>query len=142
MHDQFFITTDAVILIDNKNIVLIKRQKEPFLDKLVLPGGHVDLDDKNTKTACARELEEEIGLLADEKDFELLMVLDKKERDPRPGRRVSVVYLVRVNKERIKNIKAGDDAKEIVIREIASLRPEEMGFDHYLAIEKVKEMIK
>ncbi len=132
---------DGVVVVDNQKILLIRRAHLPFMDKLVLPGGHVDETDKNTKYACARELEEEIGLQVLPEKLVFLTILDDINRDPRKPRLVSIAYRVDVSSEDIESCKAATDAREIILRDIQSIKPEEIGFDHYLAIEILQKQL-
>ena len=136
-------TADVVVTIGRTRVVLIKRAKEPFLDKDALVGGHFDETDTSSAHTGARELEEEIGLVVAEEDLELLCMLDAPDRDPRPdGRRVSTVWHVDFPDESVlKGCKPASDAKEIVIRDLASIREEDMAFDHYLAIKAVRRKL-
>lgn len=133
---KIYASTDVVVTINRQKIVLIKRVHPPFQDKLVLPGGFFEPDvDRDVLESCVREAGEEINLRAHFNRFELLTVLSKQGRDPRPwGPRISVVYWVDITKGEAKNLHAGDDAKEIVIRDLDSLTPDEIGFDHWNAI--------
>ena len=132
------LTTDALVVVGRK-VVLIRRAKAPFMDKLVLPGGHVE-ESETTREACIRELQEEIGLeVEDETRLTFRIVLDHPDRDPRPGRRVSVVYTLHLSK--MPELKAGSDAREIVVRKIDSLDPDEIGFDHWQAIKAYKQWL-
>ncbi|MFH1947038.1 MAG: NUDIX domain-containing protein [Candidatus Magasanikbacteria bacterium] len=137
---QILITTDALVTINNEKVVLIGRAKEPFMDKLVMPGGHVDLGDKSVAHACVRELEEEVGLKVDPEDLNFLMVLDGLDRDPRvDARRISIVYTVNIlDRSLLSGLQAATDAKEIFIKNIKDLKPEDMGFDHWLVVERVR----
>jgi len=130
------LTTDGLITIQKQKIVLIKRMKEPFLDKLVMPGGHVDDEDKNIASACARELEEEIGLKVNPEDLKLFTILDYPNRDPRPGKRISIVYHIDLDKEPV--LKADTDAKEVVLKNISDITADELGFDHWQAVKLLK----
>lgn len=130
------LTTDGLITIQNKKIILIKRAKEPFMDKLVMPGGHVDDSDTSVANACARELEEEIGLKINSSDLKLFTILDFPDRDPRPGKRISIVYHIDLEKEPV--LKADTDAKEVIIKNLDELSEVEVGFDCWQAIKLIK----
>lgn len=132
------LTVDILITIKRGKILLIKRRKEPFLDKLVLPGGHVEEHGLSLAEACAREAAEEIGFQVDISDLKLLTVLDEPNRDPRTGRRVSLVFHINLpDLSRIENCQAMSDAKSIHLRDIKKLRKIEIGFDHYKAIKLI-----
>lgn len=133
-----FFTVDILITIAKQEVVLISRTKAPFMDKLVLPGGHFEEDDEDLKSACAREALEEIGFVVDPKELNFFALLDDKDRDPRPDRRVSVVYHIDLcNRDRLRDCRAASDAKEIHIRKISSLSANDIGFDHYKAIKMI-----
>ncbi|MEK7158884.1 MAG: NUDIX domain-containing protein [Patescibacteria group bacterium] len=128
------------IAVQNGKVVLIKRGIPPFQDKLCLPGGHVDFDDQNTAFSACRELLEETNLCLTIGNFNFLTVLDSLSRDPRiDARRISIVYFAIVPPElSLEDCRASSDAKEIVIRDIASLTKKDMGFDHWEAIRILK----
>jgi len=130
---------DAVA-VQNGKVVLIKRGIPPFENKLCLPGGHVDNVDFSAAHAAGRELFEETTLLLRGNVFNFLTILDAPSRDPRmDARRISIVYFAIVPPEiSLDNLRASSDAKEIVIRDINSLKKEEMGFDHWEAIKILK----
>lgn len=131
-------TVDIAVTIGRKHIVLIERAKPPFMDKLVLPGGHVEPTDESFTSACAREALEEIGLVVRPEDLRFLMTIEGNS-DPRPGHRVSQVFTINFpTLEALGSCTASSDAKSIHIRELASLKPEEIGFDHFQAIIKLK----
>jgi len=134
---DILLTTDGLITIKNKTVVLIRRAKAPFEDKLVMPGGHVETEDESVAHACARELEEEIGLKISPEKLKLLKILDAPGRDPRPGRRISVVYWANLKED--PDLQAGDDAAKVILRSIKSLKKEEVGFDHW---EVIKMLLK
>ncbi len=128
-------TVDAV-LTDFERVLFIRRAKPPFMDKLVLPGGHVEPSDKNLVEACRREVREEVGLDLAVERFDFLCTLSAPGRDQRPGRRVSTVYLIELEPSEFDLAQAGTDAAQIVIVE-GVLRREEVGFDHFDAILKI-----
>tara|TARA_Y100000310_G_C20666869_1_gene808031 strand:- start:202 stop:717 length:516 start_codon:yes stop_codon:yes gene_type:complete len=53
--------TVGAIIIDNSKILLVKRVHEPFKGKWAIPGGHMELKEKDTD-AVIREVNEETGL--------------------------------------------------------------------------------
>lgn len=131
------LTVDAVVT-NGRSVVLIRRAKAPFEDRLVLPGGHFEPTDVSLAAACARELKEEVGLIIDPDQLKFLTVLDSPGRDPRPGKRISVVFLAKVTNAVLRQLVPGSDAKEIVLRKIGEIVPGEIGFDHYRAINLLK----
>jgi ADP-ribose pyrophosphatase YjhB (NUDIX family) len=133
--DSIILTVDIAVTINSSEILLIKRAKEPFMDKFVLPGGHFELSDPSATIACVREALEEINLKVDPKKLSLLTILDKPDRDPRKGRRISIVYTINLsNLEKVKNCRAESDALSIEIKNLKDLSEKEVGFDHWEAI--------
>ncbi len=132
------ITVDAIVLC-NGGVVFIRRKKPPFMDRLVLPGGHVEDSDVSLAVACCRELAEEIGLKVVPEQLKLLTVLDAKDRDPRPERRVSVVFMVKLAE--LPPLTAGSDALEIEVVGLDSMTQTMVGFDHYQAITAAKGVV-
>jgi len=131
------VTVDLIAIAEG-HILLIKRRKAPFMDKLVLPGGHVEEDDLNLVSAVMREAEEEIGLIINPSELKLLTVLDAPDRDPRPGKRISIVYLIKLSElSLLQKCKPESDALEIVIIPLEEIKEEDIGFDHYEAIKKI-----
>lgn len=128
------VMVDGLVTIAGTKAVFIQRAKPPFMEKLVMPGGHVESEDESLTSACARELEEEIGLVVSPESLRLLTVLDTKGRDPRKPT-LSVVFTIDLSSEDLlASCVAGSDAKKIVIRDLASLNSEEVGFDHFKAV--------
>ncbi len=133
------ITVDGAVTVDGKSLVLIKRTKAPFQDKLVLPGGHVEETDATLVEACVRELEEEIGLVVSVSRLRQLVVLNRVGADPRYPRRLSVAFHVDISETEYRSLRAGSDARELVLCDLATLTPNEVGFDHFDAVEALRE---
>ena len=85
------VTVDGVIIQDNE-ILLIRRKNEPFKGKWALPGGFVEYGEK-TEDAVLREIFEETGLKT--KIYDLVGVYSDPVRDPR-GHTITVVYLLEI----------------------------------------------
>jgi 8-oxo-dGTP diphosphatase len=141
------VTVDVILdlyMIDEhqRYILLIERANEPFKGKLALPGGFIDPDEP-AETAAVRELEEETGFKIDEDVLELVDVASAPNRDPR-GRTISIVYsyfIIGANAEGFKlNLKAGDDAANVVLLPVQELKKEDLAFDHYDLIGKVHDI--
>lgn len=128
------VTVDAAIVVDGTHIVLIRRAKPPFQDKLVLPGGHVDETDATLVDACVRELAEEIGLVISADRLYQLVVLNEPGADPRCARRVSVVYRADISAEEFRALSAGSDAASLELAKLATLDRSQVGFDHFDAV--------
>jgi 8-oxo-dGTP diphosphatase len=91
------------------HVALIRRGWDPHKGSWALPGGHVDAGE-TSRTAAARELQEETGLQVDDaEEMRLVGVFDTPDRDPR-GRYVSVAYLAELGDA--EDAVAGDDAEE------------------------------
>lgn len=128
------LTVDALILVNHDSVLLIERGKEPFMNKLVMPGGHVEATDASLVAAIQREVAEEVSLHIEQDNFKYVTVLDASERDPRPGRRVSIVFVAHVCTAAAEKAVAATDAKSIKIVKIKDLTEDQVGFDHWQAI--------
>jgi len=119
-YKQIKITVDGVI-IDNNNIILIRRKNPPYKNKWALPGGFVEYGEK-TEKAVLREIFEETGLKTE--ILNMIGVYSDPSRDPR-GHTISVVYLLK-NLSGI--LKGGDDALEAKYFDVDDLP--DLAFDH------------
>jgi len=113
------LTVDALI-IENKEILLIKRKKYPFARLWALPGGHLDFDE-TLEDAVIREVKEETGL--DVISLRLFKIYSSPYRHPQQS--VAVVYQTKVKGKS----KAGDDAAKIKFFSLKTL-PQKLAFDH------------
>ena len=127
--EQRVLTVDVAVTDGRGNMLLVERGKDPFRGKLVLPGGHIEAGE-SPERAAVRELYEEAGVAVDPAKLHVLLTLDGRGRDPR-GCYVSRVYGIGCAPEVLASACAGSDATRVVIRDIDSIRPEEMGFDHW-----------
>src|SRR5438477_11861630 len=109
-HPRPAVTVDIVVVTREKEprVLLIRRRHPPFEGMWAIPGGFVDIDEP-LEAAAVRELYEETGVRA--KKLEQLRTYGDPGRDPR-GRTISVVYLARVDSEKVKP-RAEDDALEV-----------------------------
>ncbi len=130
------LTADIAVLCGEK-ILLIRRNKEPFTEKFVLPGGHMEKIDESIVAAASRELYEETGLKISAKKMRYLMVLDSPDRDPR-GRKVSFVFSVSISAKQFKLARAGSDAQSIALVNLEDIHQQQMGFDHWKVIKALK----
>ena len=122
------LTVDGVLL-ENGEILLIKRKGEPFKGKWALPGGFVEYNEK-VEDAIIREIREETGVNVEIK--ELLGVYSDPKRDPR-GHTISIVFLLDIISGRIKY---GDDACNAKFFNLKKLP--DLSFDHDIIISDVK----
>ncbi|MGM0607443.1 MAG: NUDIX domain-containing protein [Candidatus Muiribacteriota bacterium] len=109
MYKSPSLTVDGIVKL-SEGIVLIKRKNTPFKGLWALPGGFVDYGEK-VENALLREMKEEISIKV--KIEKMLGVYSDPERDPR-GHTVSIVYICETL-EKSRNIKAADDAAEVLI---------------------------
>lgn len=159
-HPPVAIATDAVITIGFHSlaprILLGRRAHEPFMDKLVFPGGHFDPGvwsemhkqyigndripfDPSLRITTSRETGEEVRVFVYPHQWTFLTELDAPTRDPRPDmRRISLAYwtdLARIPD----TLLAGDDLAGYVIADLMELAEGMLGFDHWRAIEILQE---
>ena len=120
------LATDIVVVYNDK-LLVIKRKNDPFKGKYALPGGFVNPNER-FQEAAVRELEEETCIKVNVDKLEFVGILDCPDRDTR-GRVVSVVYLVRLDKEPM--AKAADDAADLCwLDKNHSVNTSDFAFDH------------
>ena len=118
------VTADGLLIEDNQ-IVLIKRKHDPFIGQWALPGGFVEYGEK-TEDTVIREFREETGL--ETTIVGLVGVYSDPQRDPR-GHTITVAYQL----EKIGGtLQAGDDAAVVKFFKIDSLP--ELSFDHAIIV--------
>ncbi len=118
------LTVDG-ILVEEKRLLLIKRNHDPFKDEWALPGGFVEYGE-TTEDAIIREMKEETGLIT--KVSTLSGVYSDPKRDPR-GHTVSIVYIVKKDGG---TLEGGDDAAEARFFALEQLPT--LAFDHHQII--------
>ena len=125
-HPRPAVTVDIVLFYcatqDSKEILLIKRAREPFKGQWALPGGFVDKDE-SLERAALRELEEETGI--GRVRLEQFGAFGDPGRDPR-GHTVSVGFIACLKK--YPRIKAADDAEDARWYSVTQLP--RLAFDH------------
>ncbi len=119
-HKSPALTVDAV-LIKDEEIVLIKRQNEPFKNHWALPGGFVEYGE-TVEHAAQREVVEETGLCV--VPTLLIGVYSDPHRDPR-GHVVSIAFLMSITSG---TLAGGSDAIEARFWPLAALP--DLAFDH------------
>lgn len=125
------VAVDAVILLNNKqDIVLIRRKNPPFRGSLALPGGFVDVGE-SVEQACIREAKEETNVKI--KINKLIGVFSNPKRDPR-GHTISIAFLCEPLTEKEKP-KALDDAAALEIFPLSKIPSLKLAFDHLDIIE-------
>lgn len=133
------VAVDAVVFgyfdKEDLQILLIKRNIEPFKGGWALPGGLV-LDDENLDDAVKRELHEEAGIKPD--FLEQLYTFGNVGRDPR-NRVVSVTYLGLVNPSyhQLSADSDADDAQWFSVNKLPDL-----AFDHQEIIDTALKRLR
>ncbi|PKV50046.1 8-oxo-dGTP diphosphatase [Aquimarina sp. MAR_2010_214] len=117
------------------NVLLIKRDIDPFKDSWALPGGLV-LENESLEQAVVRELKEETNVTIDY--LEQLYSFGDPKRDPR-NRVVSVTYFALVKPEHFE-IKADTDAQDVAWFDMTELP--DLAFDHIRILETAKKRLQ
>ncbi len=105
------------------NVLLIRRQSEPFAGTWALPGGYLQADEISEDSAI-RVLRDKAGVR--EPFIEQLYTFDALDRDPR-GRLVSIVYYALVPEESLK-INTRPDLQNPTLVPVTALP--DLAFDH------------
>ncbi|MFI1386655.1 NUDIX domain-containing protein [Embleya sp. NPDC020886] len=119
------LTADVVATTPTGRVLLIERGWDPYAGHWALPGGHIDVGE-TARTAAARELAEETGVIVDPADLVEIGAFHAPGRDPR-GRYVTVAYRVVVPDGTTAT--AADDARNARWWPMADL-PVRLAFDH------------
>lgn len=127
------ITSDAIVINNKKEILLTRRNIEPFRGKWVLPGGHVKYGEI-VEVALRREVEEETGFTV---TIERIHgVYSNPKRDPR-YHIISVCFICKI----VSGVaKTNFEVGEIKFFPLKSL-PRQMGFDHRKIIQDYKDRL-
>lgn len=88
------------------SILLVKRNKEPFINKWCLPGGYVN-NNETSKEASNRILKKETGLT--DVYMQQVGIYDAINRDPR-GRTISSAYMALIDRTILKQEISGEAA--------------------------------
>ncbi len=129
--DRVVLTVDAVITDDEGRILIMERGTEPFKGTWVLPGGLVD-PGETVEAACAREVEEEVGLQV--RILRQVGIYSTPGRDPR-GSFVSIAFHAVVVGG---SLQVTSEAR--AHRWLAPGEVVEMGFDHGRMVEDFRRM--
>lgn len=119
MSDQaagVFVTVDIVIPRLSPSgseweVLLIRRNKQPYQGLWALPGGHLNTDDLSLEAAAQREVREETGLDIPLILFKQVQTYEDFE-DPR-GKYVCLLYVLSEPLSPEATIEAGDDASHV-----------------------------
>jgi 8-oxo-dGTP diphosphatase len=115
-------TVDVILQRDSK-VLMIRRKKDPFKDRLALPGGFVN-EGETVEEAMKREAMEETSLEVEPVD--ILGVYSDPRRDPR--KHIVTVVFIGIIVGSIS--RAGDDAASIEWVKIADIDQVQIAFDH------------
>lgn len=115
-------TVDVILQRDSK-VLMVRRKKDPFKDRLALPGGFVN-EGETVEEAMKRESIEETSLEVEPVD--ILGVYSDPKRDPRKHI-VTVVFIGIIVGG---SSRAGDDAASIEWVKIADIKRQQIAFDH------------
>lgn len=130
-------TIDAIITEESNNnlVLLIKRKNDPFKDQFALPGGYIN-DGEKVEDAVRREAEEELSVKVE--PIDILGVYSDPNRDPR-GHIMSTAFICKIiNGE----LKANDDAADLLWVEINNLENLTLAFDHLKILADYKTWVK
>lgn len=138
-NQQIKVAVDAVVFGYNSKkglqLLLIRRNVEPFKNQWALPGGLV-LNDESLEDAVERELKEETGISINY--LEQLYSFGEPGRDPR-NRVISITYYGLVKPDGLK-LKADTDAAEAKWFLFDDLP--ELAFDHQKIIEVARTRLR
>ncbi|MBF0648890.1 NUDIX domain-containing protein [Dysgonomonas sp. GY75] len=125
-------STIAIIINDDKELLVATRAHEPVKGTLDLPGGFVDMEETGEE-AVAREVKEETGLDVDTVSY-LFSIPNKYVYSGFEVQTLDLVYRCFV--KNTENLKAEDDVARLEFIKISELDPELFG------LLSVKEVIK
>jgi 8-oxo-dGTP diphosphatase len=118
-------TVDAVIQIDDQNIILVKRRYAPYKDKYALPGGFIKYNE-DPEQAIIREVREETNLAVE--IINKIGTYDQKGRDPR-GKIVSTAFKCNLVRD-LSKMMGGDDAAVAEAIPVEKVKSMDLAFDH------------
>ncbi|MFV0539375.1 MAG: NUDIX domain-containing protein [Dysgonomonas sp.] len=127
--------TVAVIINENKELLVATRAHEPVKGTLDLPGGFVDMYETG-EVAMSREVKEETGLNVDEVKY-LFSVPNVYVYSGFEVHTLDLVYLCKVKDTHV--LKAEDDVAELEFIKISELNPDLFGL---LSIKEVIQKIQ
>ncbi|HMM01645.1 MAG: NUDIX domain-containing protein [Dysgonomonas sp.] len=125
-------STIAIIINEDKELLVATRAHEPVKGTLDLPGGFVDMEETGEE-AVAREVKEETGLDVDTVSY-LFSIPNKYVYSGFEVQTLDLVYRCFV--KNTENLKAEDDVAKLEFIKISELNPELFG------LLSVKEVIK
>lgn len=117
-------TVDIIVIVDNSNVLLIKRGKDPYKDCWAFPGGRIEQKDTDIQEAAYREVWEETHL--ENVGLKFVKTIGNNYRDPR-GFCLTNVFVAKLD-HIPEGIRAGDDAVDYMWADLDCLP--DMAFDH------------
>ncbi|MBV7332334.1 NUDIX hydrolase [Chloroflexi bacterium TSY] len=123
------VTVDVIVFTfreDTLQVLLIQRNRDPFVNKWALPGGFIEIDEP-LEDGARRELQEETGIT--DVYLEQLYTFGEPNRDPR-SRVITIAYfaLLSLDQAAKQVVHAGDDAGDARWWNYYDLP--ELAFDH------------
>src|SRR5919199_3529869 len=116
-------TVDVILQRDSK-VLMVRRRKDPFKDRLALPGGFVN-EGETVEEAMKREAKEETSLEVE--PIDILGVYSDPTRDPRKHTISTVFIGIVVGGGQAT---ARDDAASIEWVELDEIEKQQVAFDH------------
>ena len=137
------LTADVMALrwrLNQLEVLMIRRAKDPFKGQLALPGGFVD-SQESPREAAARECLEETKVTVNPESLLEVGCFAAPDRDPR-GWHISVAFVALLSCQ--VEAKAQDDAKEIEWLNLSEViaGKYELAFDHIEIIHRTHEKLK
>ncbi len=127
-------TTDVVVIEDGQ-VLLVRRGREPYKGRLALPGGYIEYGE-TVEDAAVREVSEETSLCIEL--VEILGVYSDPSRNPRHHTLTVAFIGRRVSGE----AQAGDDAADTVWCPLDSPVLNDLAFDHSLIVSDARRWLR
>jgi 8-oxo-dGTP diphosphatase len=131
------ITADMIIINEFNEVLLMKRNTNPWKDYWVLPGGFMDKEDSSLEETAIREVFEEINFKIETKIFNL-GIFDEIGRDIR-DRVITNAFYTYIKKEDFNGNTTGEASS---LRWFKKDKLPEMGFDHAKIVVSIPSRFK
>lgn len=123
----------AVLFGGGKRVLVIERDREPYMGMFALPGGFINAMLETLERTAAREMGEEVKVAPGEDELRLVDVRSTPYRDER-GHVIDHGYLWSVSDEQEERVLAalgaGDDARSVIVKPVEEVLAAGMAFDH------------